>query len=263
MKPSTPLDRAHALMEAQPENTQLRLRFFERLADCELFLLLKEEAKGDNLSPDIFSFEEAQFVLVFDSEERLSQFAGQVAPYAAISGRVIANMLAGQSIGIGLNLDVAPSSFLLPADCIDWLDNLISQTPDELQAQPVAFFPPSGLSADLLHALDQKLRTTAGLAKEVWLSRVEYEEGNKGLFLAVIDARPGSEGALAKAAHEAVAFSAEESMQFDVAFFAKDEKTLEIIARQGLRIELPEPEVPKPVAPQIPGGNPDKPPKLH
>ena len=84
MNPSTPLDRAHALMEGKPDNTQLRLRFFERLADCELFMLLTEEAKNDNLLPDFLSYEEAQFVLVFDSEERLSQFSGQVSPYAAI-----------------------------------------------------------------------------------------------------------------------------------------------------------------------------------
>ncbi|MDG1935467.1 MAG: SseB family protein [Paracoccaceae bacterium] len=263
MNPSTPLDRAHALMEGKPDNTQLRLRFFERLADCELFMLLTEEAKNDNLLPDFLSYEEAQFVLVFDSEERLSQFSGQVSPYAAISGRIIANMLAGQGIGIALNLDVAPSSFLLPAEGVDWLDNLIRQTPDELQAKPVVFSPPSDLSTDLLEALDQKLKTTCGLAKEVWLSSVEYEDGHKGLFLAVIDARPGSEGALVKAAHEAVTFSAEENLQFDVAFLNKTDKSLDIISRQGLRIELPEPEVPKTVVPQMPGGDPDKPPKLH
>lgn len=263
MKLSTPLDRAHALMEGRPDNTQLRLRFFERLADCELFILLNEEVKNENLSPELLSYEEAQFVLVFDSEERLSQFSGQVSPYAAISGRMIVNMLAEQNIGIALNLDVAPSSFLLPSEGVDWLDNLIRQTPDEVHAKPVAFFPPSDLSADLLQALDQKLKTASGLAKEVWLARVEYEDGHKGLFLAVIDARSGSEGALAKAAHEAVTFSAEENIQFDVVFLSNTDKSLEIISRQGLRIELPEPEVLKPIVSQIPGGDPAKPPKLH
>ena len=260
---STPLDRAHALMENQPDNIQLRLRFFERLADCELFMLLTEEAKKENLSPDLLSYQEAQFALVFDSEERLSRFSCQVSPYAAISGRVIVNMLSGQNIGIALNLNIAPSSYLLTAEGVDWLDNLIRQAPDEVEANPVAFFPPSNLSSDLFHALDQKLKTTSGLAKEAWLSTVEYEDGHKGLFLAVIDAHPGSEGAVAKAAHEAVTFSAEENIQFDVAFLNKTDKSLDIISRQGLRIELPEPEVPKVVVPQISGGDPDKPPKLH
>ena len=47
-------------------------------------------------------------MLVFDREDRLTDFVGQPAPYAALSGRAIAQMLAGQGIGLGLNLDVAP-----------------------------------------------------------------------------------------------------------------------------------------------------------
>ena len=263
MKPSTPLDRAHELMEGKPDNTQLRLRFFERLADCELFILLTEEAKNETLSPELLSCEEAQFALVFDSEERLSEFSGQVSPFAAISGRLIANMLTGQNIGIALNLDVAPSSFLLPAEGVEWLDNLIRQQPDELQAKPVAFFPPSDLSADLLQALDQKLKTITGLAKEAWLSRVEYDDGSKGLFLAVIDAHPGSESALAKAAHEAVTFSAEENIQIDVAFLSNTDKSLKTISRQGFRIELPELMATRPVVAEMPQDEIDKPPKLY
>ena len=260
---STPLDRAHALMENQPDNIQLRLRFFERLADCELFMLLTEEAKKENLSPDLLSYQEAQFALVFDSEERLSRFSCQVSPYAAISGRVIVNMLSGQNIGIALNLNIAPSSYLLTAEGVDWLDNLIRQTPDEVEAKPVAFFPPSNLSSDLFHALDQKLKTTSGLAKEAWLSRVEYEDGHKGLLLTVIDARPGSEGALTKAAHEAVTFSAEDNIHFDVTFLTKTDKSLQIISRQGLRIELPQPALSKAAVPEMPEGDPKKPPKLY
>ncbi len=39
MSEQTPLDRAHAAMEAMPQDDAARLRFFERLADVELFLL--------------------------------------------------------------------------------------------------------------------------------------------------------------------------------------------------------------------------------
>ena len=47
----TPIDQAHARMTSAPEDDALRLAFFERLADGELFLLLEGEPVGDNVSP--------------------------------------------------------------------------------------------------------------------------------------------------------------------------------------------------------------------
>ena len=44
----TPYDRAHAAMEADPENEALRLAVYDRLADAELFLLLEHEPDEDN-----------------------------------------------------------------------------------------------------------------------------------------------------------------------------------------------------------------------
>ena len=45
----TPLDMAHALMDAAPEDDAARLRFYERVADGELFLLLETEVEGIGL----------------------------------------------------------------------------------------------------------------------------------------------------------------------------------------------------------------------
>ena len=47
----TPLDRAHDAMQAEPGDDAARLRFYERLADAELFLLLDAEAEGDRSNP--------------------------------------------------------------------------------------------------------------------------------------------------------------------------------------------------------------------
>ena len=116
----TPLDTAHAAMEAAPDEDAARLRFYERLADCELFVLLTQEAEGDNISPEVFDLADESFVLVFDREDRLAQFVGKPAPYAALSGRVIAGLLAEQGIGMGVNLDVAPSSILIPPQAVVW-----------------------------------------------------------------------------------------------------------------------------------------------
>ena len=45
----TPLDLAHAATEAAPQDDAARLRFYERLADGELFLLLEAEPTDTNL----------------------------------------------------------------------------------------------------------------------------------------------------------------------------------------------------------------------
>ena len=60
MTEKTALDTAHAAMEAAPENDTARLRFYERLADSELFLMLKEEPRDDQISPDLFDLPEAR-----------------------------------------------------------------------------------------------------------------------------------------------------------------------------------------------------------
>ena len=112
----TALDRAHAEMEAAPQDDAARLRFYERLGDAELFLLLVAEASGEDVTPQVFDPGAGPMVLVFDREDRLAAFVGGAAPFAGLSGRAIAPLLAEQGLGLGLNLDVAPSSFLLDAD---------------------------------------------------------------------------------------------------------------------------------------------------
>ena len=89
----TVLDEAHAAMVAAPENGAARLRFYERLADSELFLLLERESDGESIEPQVFPLEGGPVVLVFDRELRLGEFLGKPAPYAALSGRQAAKLL--------------------------------------------------------------------------------------------------------------------------------------------------------------------------
>ena len=94
----TVLDIAYMAMESRPEDDKARLTFYERLADCELFLLLEKDAERDQIEPRLFETEEMRLVLAFDREHRLTEFAEGPAPYAALSGRNLASMLEGQDI---------------------------------------------------------------------------------------------------------------------------------------------------------------------
>ncbi|MEL6685774.1 MAG: SseB family protein [Pseudomonadota bacterium] len=257
----TDLDQAHAAMEAAPEDDAARLRFYERLADTELFMLLGAEAEGDQITPELFEIDDQKFTLVFDREERLSQFVGRVAPYAGVPGRALAQMLAGQGVGLALNLDVAPSAMLIPAEAVDWLVATLSHGPDETEARLTEVSAPAGLPEAVVSGLDRKLAIAAGLARFAYLAAATYEDGARGHVLAFVDAVEGAEKALASAASEALTFSGIEAGVMDVFFVRASDPLAAHLAKVGLRFDLPEPEAPH--VPGAPGMDPDKPPKLR
>lgn len=263
MTETTPLDRAHAAMEAAPGEDAARLRFYERLADSELFLMLAAEPRGTDVEPEVFEVADGRFVLAFDREERLSGFAGQPAPYAALSGRRLARMLAAQGLGLGLNLEVAPSSTLIPDTAIDWLDRTLGHAPEDIEVRVRELHPPAGLPEALVSGLDTKLAMAAGLAAEAYLIGVTYDTGARGHMLAFVDATDGAQSALAQAVSEALIFTGIEAGSLDVGFFAAASPLAAKLAVVGLRFDLPlpDPEVyPRPAAP---GRDPDKPPRLR
>lgn len=261
MTDTTALDAAHVAMDADPHDNAARLRFFERLADSELFLMLTEEAKGENISPELFDVADGSFVLAFDREDRLSRFAGRPVPYVALSGRVLSSMLSGQGIGLGLNLEVAPSSMLIPSEALGWLDTTLQHGPEEVQQRLAEFLPPVGLPDDLLTALDAKLATAVGLAQAAYLVGTKSEDGGSGHLLGFVGAVEGAEAALAKAASEALTFSGIEAGAMDVGFFAPHDPAAASLAKVGLRFDLPQPQ--ERVVKQVtPGSDPDQPPIL-
>ncbi|SEM22661.1 SseB protein N-terminal domain-containing protein [Roseovarius azorensis] len=257
----TRLDVAHAEMEATPDDASARLRFYETLAASELYLLLKSEVEGDRIDPDLFELSDHSYVLVFDREDRLGVFAGRAVPYAALSGRMIASLLAGQGVGLGVNLDGAPSSILIPPEAVDWLSETLGQEPSEIEARPEKFTAPRGLPENFMLALDARLASAAGLARLAYLVGVTYEGGARGHMLGFVDAVPGARAALARAVSEVLIFSELEAAALDVAFLSADDPAAARLAAAGLRFDLPQPAAPEPRA--ATGMDPDRPPRLR
>lgn len=262
MTENTQLDDAHAAMQAAPGDDTARLQFFERLADAELFVLLTEEPSDDRIAPEVFDVADGRFVVVFDRVERLSAFGGKVVPYAAMSGRALTHMLAGQGIGLGVNLDVAPSSILLPASAIDWLGGLLRQTPTQAQAKISGVRAPSGLPQSVLVALDTKLASAVGLAQCAYLAHARYSDGRQGHVLAFVDASEQAQQALANAIGEALVFSGVDAGTLDVMFIRADTPVADRLAAAGLRFDLPQPSAPRGF-PAPPGSDPSRPPVLR
>lgn len=256
----TPLDAAHAEMIKQ-DTDKARLAFYDRFAAAELFVLLESEPDGDNITPGLFQTEQGGFVLAFDLEERLTAFNEGPAPYAAVSGRTLAQMLSGQPIGVGLNLWENPSAFLLPAGTIAWLNDVLAETPEAIEETPETFGPPKGLPDVLITALDARLAAAKGLAKSAYLAGVTYTGDRPGHMLAFIDATDGAQSALASTIHQALVFSGLEAGVLDVTFLKASDPAAAQLARVGLRFDLPQPDTT--VTQAAPGMAPSKPPKLR
>lgn len=261
MPAETPLDRAHAAMESDGSEAA-RLRFYETLAAAELFLLLEGAVEGDSVVPQAFDVEGQAFVLVFDTEQRLSEFASETADYVALSGRALAEMLAEQGLGLGLNLEVGSSAMLLPPEAMTWLTDALADDPEHVEARPREFHAPQGLPEAFLQALDARLAAAEGLAEQAYLVGVTYEDGARSHLLGFVGALPGAEDALARGISEVLRFSGMEAAMLDVGFFEASDPTAARMALIGLRFDLP--KVDRNSAPgAAPGMDPDKPPRLR
>ncbi|MCC5971785.1 MAG: SseB family protein [Pararhodobacter sp.] len=263
----TPLETALARMQAAPDDTTARLQFHAELLDTELYVMLAEEARGSALRPRIFDFEDGRAVLVFDSEARLVDFAGQVADYAALPGRVLVMMLANADEA--LSLLVSPDSDhaeLLPPEAIAWLARTLGETrTDEHAAVPEAFTPvalPDGVLALLVPALERRLRNTPGL-EAVVLAGVRWRGGGTGHVLALSGVAEAAHAPLARAVAEALELSGIEAGALDVIF--PDPATMARLRACGLAL-APAPWIAPgaaPTPPAAPGMDPERPPRLR
>ncbi|MGL4322314.1 MAG: SseB family protein [Paracoccaceae bacterium] len=259
----TELDHAYEAMVAAPDGDDApRLRYYAALADGEMILVLETEAAAGNVTPKVFDLDEGPVVLCFDSEEKLGAFAAGTVPYAALPGRVIAQQLAGQGIGLAVNLGAA-SMMLFPADAVDWLAETLAQDVDEAEAMPVAFGAPSGIPAGFLEVLRAKLARARGRAGMAVLSAVTYADGRRGHVLALTDAQTGTEAGLARAVNEALIFSGIDAAEIDVVFLSAADARVGLMQVQGLVLDMTAPAPAAAAAPKPPGSDPDRPPKLR
>jgi len=255
----TPLDLAYIAMQ---ENEAQAPAFYARFLEAELFVLLEADA-GDAAQPMVMDTSDGALVLVFDLEERMAAFSDTPSDYVALSGRRIARMLAGQGVGIGLNLGEAPSAMVLPVEAVDWLADAAMGEDEAVEAKPLEISKPVGVPEALIMALDAKLANMGGVVSAAHLVSVKYEGGGAGHMLALVNVPEAAKTGVSEALSEALRFSGVEAGQLDLAFLAPEDPHLESFVRAGLGFEVPELILPKTPAPLAPGMDPDKPPILR
>ncbi len=296
----TPLDAAFAAMAAAPEDVAARLRFHERLLDAELFVPLEADAQPDRLDPQIIDVEDGRFVLAFDRDARLAAVLDAPAPYAALSGRSLAALLAGRGVGIALNPGVAPSETALDPETVDWLAGMAARG-EVATLRLRAIGAPRGADRALIAALDAKLATMVDRIDGAWLARIGFEDGSDRMGLGLAGVPEAAQPAIAAAIAEAVRFCglAERRLAdglpdgrlpdgprvgglargltkgdlqegrlavggLDVTFLDHESPALAAFERVGLRLELPpRPPSERPAQRPAPGADPDRPPILR
>ncbi|MEZ5888223.1 MAG: SseB family protein [Paracoccaceae bacterium] len=261
MTEASALDRAHRAMIAHPEDEAARRAWYHRLAAAELCLLLDREPEGDDLAPTVIGLEAGSFVLAFDGEERLAAFADGPVPYAALPGRVIVGLLAGQGIGIGVNPGSEETAFLMAAEAVDWLAELLAAEPEADAVRPVAWGEPERPEA--ASSLSAALSGLGALAEGGWLAAVRYEDGRRATALVIEAAAPGAEAAIAKAAAEALALTLGPG-EADVLFLSRADCAALGLSSFASPVTLTRPARPEPApAPAAPGSDPERPPRLR
>ncbi len=254
---ATPIDVAHAALEAAGDDAGLRMAFYGQVLAAELYLVLVAEPEGEQLKPLVIETEGGRLVLAFDLPERMAAFLDTPRDYVAVAGRSLVAMLAGQEIGIALNPDVAPSASVIGPEAVEWLAGASGKAV-AAPGRIIGFREPAGVPAVLVQALESRIGAYAGRVNGAFLALAEYEGGSEGLVLAVAGVPEAGEEPVAAAIDEAVRFSGAEGVQLDVVF--PGEAALARVARVGIAFR---PEPPARPEPRAPGRDPAKPPRLR
>jgi hypothetical protein len=242
--PISPLDAAHAAMVADAGDTAARLRWFGLFLDAELTLLLERDPEAGAFAPRLFALADGPVVLACEGEDRLAGVLPEAASTATLPGRVLVAALAGQGIGIGVNLG-ADAAWLIDAPAVDWLAQALAAVPEPAPDALAAPVSPPDLPPGFEAALMARLEPLRGTLAAAHLAG----DGAGGLVVVFEGAADGP--ALARMLGEAAAFGGADMAVAALSLppgVAPPER-LRGVAR---RIDLsPRPRPPGPAAPEV------------
>lgn len=237
---TTPLD-ALCAVPFHEAGDAARAAILRRLADTMLYAALTAEPAQDRAELRRLPLPEGgEAALACDDEARLAAAAGGPVAYAAMPGRVLAQMLAEAGVALLLNPG-APSQMLLDPQALGWLTAALAPAPEEAGAAagPLSAPDPAVVAA-LAPALGERLADMAGLAGTLSLVR-----SGGGHLILVGGAAGATQPAIAKALAELLAFLPPLPAPVDVAFTDAAPPPGAVT----LRLEPPPPPPPAPKGP--------------
>lgn len=190
-----------------------RARVLSRLADTELFVALTAEPVDDGAEIRLFDLPSGPVALACDGEERLANFMERATPFAAMPGRVLADMLQDQAVGLLVNPGCASEILLDPAS-LTWLRDALAARPEADEATHQLVAPQPDAVAALAQPLAERLADMHGLIAGAALAGTD----TGGHLVIVAGADAAHQPAIAKALAEALAFLPDQPGGVDIAF---------------------------------------------
>ena len=254
----TRMDRAYQHMQSLPDNDTAGLRFYETFSDANLSVLINAD-----LSMQVFETSQGKIVLAFDTDDRMAEFVSEPTEFMKIPGRELVMRLLGTDTGVGLNLNVAPTSQILTPEILVWLSDLLSVDSTLLQDQAVGFTANCQSSSDDIAAISSRLENFAGRVSAAYMCGISYSDGVTADALIVVDCDPSVEADLFTAVIETQKFAENNATDLAIKFITSSNPTLSEIRRIGQEIHIPKTIPSHPAQPKPPGMDPDKPPILR
>lgn len=225
MTAETPLDRA--LLAAGGDAADGRA--VDALLNAELFLWLEAPAEAGRLRPKVLALGAGPTAVACDLEDRLTGFArvlGGEVHWAALPGRALAALLAGEGLHLAVNPGTEGSEVFHAREALAWMAQASALRAEGTEAGGVALGAPRGASAALIAALDAKLAALAPALAEAWLAEARHEGGARRLLLALVERGAWGEGeaaeahraALVRAVAETARLAAPDDAGLEVAF---------------------------------------------
>jgi SseB protein N-terminal domain len=126
----TPLDQA---LEAAKTSQCKRNAFYGLLVNTTLYIPTHESSSEDSFNPVLAEVDGVTYLMVFDSEEKLSAWAQKPMTYTTLAGHIVAEITQG-NIHWALNMGSEHFKILVP-DEVQWLKDLIIKFKAQAQSQ--------------------------------------------------------------------------------------------------------------------------------
>jgi len=126
----------------------------------------ENESEAQAVEPLIWEVEGGETLLLFDTEERLARWATEPMNYIGLPGSTFFKMFQGE-LQVAVNLTVAPSSVMIPAEVVSWLHDraeAIVETEEVSAGSAMDVTAPPELAPEAVGRITAKL---AGLRREI------------------------------------------------------------------------------------------------
>jgi hypothetical protein len=126
----TPLDQA---LEGAKTSQCKRNAFYGLLVNTTLYIPTYETPAEEGFNPILADIDGITYLMVFDSEDKLSSWAQTPMPFATLPGHVVAEITQG-NIHWALNPGDAHTKILVPEE-IQWLKDLVVKFKSQMKTE--------------------------------------------------------------------------------------------------------------------------------